>query len=149
MDRLLWETAEHVYALVYNRSFFNTLVCVLMLVVFIVFISCCSFDTLSLTIVDHVLEVLTKLLSSDSYQWCLGRVHLITITFCLTQSIFMACCINVHLIKVNLIHLFIYVLSIYYSIVSAYLLNFTVKSFFPIKCLNDMTTKTCWNGCCL
>lgn len=33
------------------------------LVVFIDFISCCSFDTLNLTIVDNVSEVLTKLWS--------------------------------------------------------------------------------------
>lgn len=43
--------------------FFNTLVCAVVLVVFIVFISCCSFDTLNLTIVDNVSEVLTKLWS--------------------------------------------------------------------------------------
>lgn len=78
--------------------FFNTLVCAVVLVVFIVFISCCSFDTLNLTIVDHVSEVQSY--GHDSYQRCLGRVHIITIKFCLSQSIFMAYCVNVPLIKV-------------------------------------------------
>lgn len=63
--------------------FFNTLVCAVVLVVFIVFISCCSFDTLNLTIVDHVSEVLTKLwswlISAMSGEGALNYYHILSI----------------------------------------------------------------------
>lgn len=79
---------------------FLTLLSVLSYLWYSLFSSAVAHLTHSILLLWTMYQKYIQSYGHDSYQRCLGRVHLITITFCLSQCIFMACCVNVPLIKV-------------------------------------------------